>query len=309
MALVRCPICGEEYSDSYDECPFCEEEKYMERGTQIRRATSRGGRRAAKGQISILTPTLVLLILVLAALLTYLLFGDTSAEKLGMGDPSDVRVEDPVVQPEKPGVEMPDPGVTTPEVEDPAPVVTMDYAAAAALPAGLHLSTTDFSLFNPGENHTITVSGGNGDYQWFSENPAVATVDAAGKVMALSRGTVRVVVTDGEKQGTCIVRCNLPGNATPPVQPQPPTTPTTPEQAPSGTSGLKAGSGKVVNAGGGVRVRAQANTSSEILATLSNGSAVNIVASAGDGWYKITFANVGGVTTTGYMKGEYLANG
>jgi hypothetical protein len=45
------------------------------------------------------------------------------------------------------------------------------------------------------------------------------------------------------------------------------------------------------------------------LATLSNGSAVNIVASAGDGWYKITFADVGGVTTTGYMKGEYLANG
>ena len=55
-------------------------------------------------------------------------------------------------------------------------------------------------------------------------------------------------------------------------------------------------------------MRAQANTSSEILATLSNGAAVNIVASAGDGWYQITFVNTGGVNTTGYMKGEYLAN-
>ena len=32
------------------------------------------------------------------------------------------------------------------------------------------------------------------------------------------------------------------------------------------------------------------------------------VESAGDGWYKITFSAVGGATTTGYMKGEYLAN-
>lgn len=312
MALIRCPICGEKYDETYKYCPFCEEEDALERGVQIRRNTRRGGRRAAGRDMSILTPTLTVLILIMAALLVYLLFGDTIAEKLGMGDPSDVQVEDPVVQPEKPGVETPDPGVTTPEVEDPAPVVALDYTAAAALPAGLHLSTTDFSLFNPGESHTITVSGGNGNYQWFTENPAVATVDAVGKVMALSRGTIHVVVTDGEKQGTCIVRCSLPGNATAPVQPQPSapstTTPTTPEQAPSGTSGLKAGSGKVINAGGGVRVRAQANTTSEILATLSNGSAVNIVESAGDGWYKITFIHTGGVNTTGYMKGDYLAN-
>ena len=28
----------------------------------------------------------------------------------------------------------------------------------------------------------------------------------------------------------------------------------------------------------------------------------------GDDWYEITFSNVGGVTTTGYMKGEFLSN-
>lgn len=27
MAMKRCPVCGEKYSDTYAECPFCEEEK------------------------------------------------------------------------------------------------------------------------------------------------------------------------------------------------------------------------------------------------------------------------------------------
>ena len=57
-----------------------------------------------------------------------------------------------------------------------------------------------------------------------------------------------------------------------------------------------------------VRVRAQANTSSEILATLSNGDSVRVVQSAGNGWYQISFVASGGVTTTGYMMGEYLSN-
>ena len=42
---------------------------------------------------------------------------------------------------------------------------------------------------------------------------------------------------------------------------------------------------------------------------MPNGGSVQIVRSAGvDDWYEITFSNVGGVTTTGYMKGEFLAN-
>ena len=49
-------------------------------------------------------------------------------------------------------------------------------------------------------------------------------------------------------------------------------------------------------------------TSYEALATVSNGASVQIVKSAGDGWYQITFAGSGGADTTGYMKGDYLAN-
>jgi uncharacterized protein YgiM (DUF1202 family) len=57
-----------------------------------------------------------------------------------------------------------------------------------------------------------------------------------------------------------------------------------------------------------VRVRSGPGTNYEILATLANGSDLKIVESAGDGWYKITFSDIGGVTATGYMKGEFLKN-
>ena len=61
------------------------------------------------------------------------------------------------------------------------------------------------------------------------------------------------------------------------------------------TSGgsLKAGAAVVVNGGNGVRVRSGPSTNDEVLATIPNGGSVQIVESAGDGWYKITFADVG----------------
>ena len=65
---------------------------------------------------------------------------------------------------------------------------------------------------------------------------------------------------------------------------------------------------EVTGASGGLNIRSGPGTSYDILATVPNGGSVQVVASAGDGWYEITFTAVGGVTTTGYMKGEFLAN-
>ncbi len=73
---------------------------------------------------------------------------------------------------------------------------------------------------------------------------------------------------------------------------------------------MKAGKAVVVNGGNGVRVRSGPGTSYDILATVPNGGSVQVVRATGtDDWYEITFTAVGGVTTTGYMKGEFLANG
>ena len=301
MAMKRCPVCGEKYSDTYRDCPFCEEEEALREGAKLRR-----GRRAAprSRQFSLVTPTLIVLIFMMAGLLVYLLYGDQLKEKFRKGGedvtPPTEDVTPVKPQPTEPDVTEPEPGDTPdsePGTMPEAPsdtTTTTDYGNMMALPSGLKLSTEDFTLRSVGETATIRASGGSGSYTWASEDDGVASVDQNGKVTAISQGTVNVVVSDGSKKGVCIVRCNVSGGAA---------TPTTP----SGSS-LKAGSAKVVNGGNGVRVRSGPGTNYDILATISNGGSVKIVESAGDGWYKITFSDVGGVTTTGYMKGEFLKN-
>ena len=306
MAMKRCPVCGEKYSDTYRDCPFCEEEEALREGAKLRR-----GRRAAprSRQFSLITPTLIVLIFMMAGLLVYLLYGDQLKEKFRKGGedvtPPTEDVTPVKPQPTEPDVTEPEPGDTPdsePGTMPEAPsdtTTTTDYGNMMALPSGLKLSTEDFTLRSVGETATIRASGGSGSYTWASEDDGVASVDQNGKVTAISKGTIKVVVSDGSKKGVCIVRCNVSGSAV--------TTPTTPSTTPT-ASGLKAGSAKVVNGGNGVRVRSGPGTNYDILATVPNGGSVKIVESAGDGWYKIIFSGVGGATTTGYMKGDYLVN-
>ena len=121
MAMKRCPICGEKYSDTYKSCPFCEEEEALQSGAQIRRtAPGRGGKRtAARGrQPNLLSPILIVLIVIMAALLVYLLFGDRIAQRLSGGEETqDTSTE--AVTPQPPDPDTADPeggdGVTMPE--------------------------------------------------------------------------------------------------------------------------------------------------------------------------------------------------
>ena len=306
MAMKRCPVCGEKYSDTYKNCPFCEEEAALRGGGKVRR----GGRRTAgKQKVNLLTPTLIILILIMAALLIYLLFGDRFQKEPDKQDTPPVEE----VQPQQPEVEAPidtepegsgmpedpegteqDPGTTT------APAASK-YETASKLPDGLTLSTTDFTMKAAGETHTIQVSGGSGSYTWLSEDDGVASVDQNGKVTAISRGTINVLVTDGSKKAVCIVRCSFSGTLT--------TTPGTGTGTSTPASGtLHTGSAVVINGGNGVNVRSDPSTDHAPLATVPNGASVQLIGSAGDGWYKITFSGVGGVETAGYMKGDFLKN-
>ena len=309
MAMIRCPKCGEKYSDTYRECPFCEEEEALLDGEEIRRSPRRGRRAAHSRQFNLITPTLIVLILLMAGLLIYLLYGDKLAEKFGGEKAPETPVEDvtPGTMPEEPDVQEPDdPSGIMPEEPDtppqdepeqPAEQEPSDYETAAKLPNGLSLSTTDFTLKSLGESHTIRVSGGSSTYQWMSQDDGIASVDQNGKVVAVSNGTVNVLVTDGSKKAVCIVRVNAAGGTT-----------TTTPAAPAESGALKAGPAVVVNGGNGVRVRSGPGTNYEILASVSNGADIQIVESAGSGWYKTTCSGVGGKTTTGYMKGDFLKN-
>ena len=308
MAMKKCPVCGEKYSDTYRACPFCEEEKSFCRGKPPRR---KGGSRVSQSGPSLLSPVLVIAILLMAALLVYLLFGKAIGEKLGWG-------KDPAGS-DTPGIVTSSGGSVSSgagssgasssgaassgaasgsegNTSEPA---DLTYEAAAALPDGLTLSKTDYSTNVGDPDVTLSVSGGSGNYIWLSQDDAIATVDENGKVKAVANGTVNVLATDGTHKALCIVR--VKGGSAPVT----PTTPTDP--GPTGGS-LKLGAATVINAPGGVNVRSGPGTENEAIASLVNGNDVTIKADAGNGWYEIGFAGNGGVETTGYMKGEYLKN-
>ena len=284
MAMKRCPICGEKYSDTYKSCPFCEEEEALQSGSQIRRtAPARGGRRAAKNrrQPNLLSPILIVLIVIMVALLVYLLFGDQIAGRLSGGDSGtqDQQVED--VTPEAPDTTDPETGdeVTMPEDggtdgaengEDGSGSETAPETDPSTLPETLTIAylgspRTEFTMSVGDEPIPLTASGGSGTYTWSSSDDGIASVDASGKVTAVSAGQATLTVTDGSGKGTCLVRVRGGSAGS--------TTSAGGSTASSGGT-LTAGAAVVVNASSGVRVRSGPNTDSEILATLSNGNSV-----------------------------------
>lgn len=220
MAMKRCPICGENYSDTYKSCPFCEEEAALQRGNQLHRG-GKGGKRTSggnkRGQPNLLSPILVILILIMAALLVYLLFGDKIADKLG-GD----QTEDPVTEEVTPKPPTLDENEDENEPEDGTDVDnnqddTEENGDAdaetdlSALPETLTMSylgspKTEFTMSVGDAPIPLTASGGSGSYTWSSSDESVATVDADGKVSAVAGGQATLTVTDGSGKGTCIVR-------------------------------------------------------------------------------------------------------
>ncbi len=73
------------------------------------------------------------------------------------------------------------------------------------------LSSTDFTLFHPGEQTTLTVRNApaGASVSYVSSDSSVATVTSAGVVTAVGSGTATITVTVGDKKLTCIARCNL----------------------------------------------------------------------------------------------------
>lgn len=86
-----------------------------------------------------------------------------------------------------------------------------------------------------------------------------------------------------------------------PVTPEDPTEPVTPDSGSSLSSvrGVKHGIAFVT--GSGLRMRAEANTTSKTLASASKGEVVVVVSKHGD-WYKVIYNQ-----KTGYMHGDYLS--
>lgn len=179
MSLIKCPKCGEMFSDSYKTCPFCEEDEAYYSG----KVRKHKGRRAAESRRrkapSILGPVAVIVLILLAALVVWLIFGDQIKEAITGEKPPVTDVDKPDDTIDKPD----DTPVTTPTIS---------------------LNRTVLVL-NVGEKDELKVNGTEDAAAWSSSAPTVASVTSAGEVTALTKGNAVITAEVNGESVTCTV--------------------------------------------------------------------------------------------------------
>lgn len=221
MSNRHCPKCGEDYSDTYRTCPFCEEEAAIKRGKPLRRRSGkrvekrqRGGSGGAGGVLLLLTGVIIL------GVVGYVFFGEQVADAMGIrADPGQEDLQETSV----PEPSVPEPSVPAGPDGEPddagAPAVTPpeggapDSAGAepapsepdpAPEPAGpLALSQSSISI-PAGETALLTASGGSGEVSWSTSNENIATVEG-GSVTGKAGGTVTITASAGAETAECRV--------------------------------------------------------------------------------------------------------
>ena len=206
MSNRRCPTCGEEYSDTYRTCPFCEEEAAIKRGHPPRR---RGGRRTEKRKQSNGGAGGIMLLLcavIIIGVLGYVFFGDDVADAVGIRtDPSPDTNQ--VTDPSDSTPSVPDDTTQSgdgPAMTDPEPGTTSEPPAPPEDPVPLALNQTSITI-RVGDKGRLDFTGGTGEVAWTSSNDQIASVEG-GTITGLAGGTVTITATSGEETATCQVK-------------------------------------------------------------------------------------------------------
>ena len=204
-------------------------------------------------------------------------------------------VTDPGTPTTDPGVE---PTLDLPPV-DPNGLTTISFKGA---------HDNDFTL-QPGESHTITLNFDPADWSgtvtWTSSDTNYAIVDSNGKVTNVNTTdrlrSVTITISAAGLSLESKVYCRGVAASQPPAS-DPPAV-----QTPSAPGTVTVGrQGTIINASGGLNVRSGPGTSYARIGSLWNGSTVNVLEDAGNGWYKISYRGSSG-TVEGYIMGDYIS--
>lgn len=178
MSLIKCPKCGEMFSDSYKTCPFCEEDEAYYSG----KVRKHKGRRAAESRRrkapSILGPVAVIVPILLAALVVWLIFGDQIKEAITGEKP-------PVTD-----VDKPDDTIDKPDDTPVTPTISLNRTVL---------------VLNVGDKDELKVNGTEDTVEWSSSAPTVASVNSAGEVTALTKGNAVITAEVNGESVTCTV--------------------------------------------------------------------------------------------------------
>lgn len=195
MGNRHCAKCGEDYSDTYKRCPFCEEEAALRSGHPLHRKGGKrleGGRQSSGGAGGVM---LLVAAVVILGVLGYVFFGDQVAGFMGIRDTG----------PEPAGVsgETKIPTAQTPPDQTIEPPPPSQEPAAPVEEGPLALSRADITIA-AGETARLTASGGTGEVAWSTSNENIAAVEG-GSVTGKAGGTVTITATSGEESVSCTV--------------------------------------------------------------------------------------------------------
>lgn len=178
MSLIKCPKCGEMFSDSYKTCPFCEEDEAYYSG-KLRKSR---GRRAAESRRrktpSVLGPVAIVVLILLAALVVWLIFGDQIKEAITGEKP-------PITD-----VDKPDDTIDKPDDTPVTPTISLNRTVL---------------VLNVGDKDELKVNGTEDTVEWSSSAPTVASVNSAGEVTALTKGNAVITAEVNGESVTCTV--------------------------------------------------------------------------------------------------------
>lgn len=178
MSLIKCPKCGEMFSDSYKTCPFCEEDEAYYSG-KLRKSR---GRRAAESRRrktpSVLGPVAIVVLILLAALVVWLIFGDQIKEAITGEKP-------PITD-----VDKPDDTIDKPDNTPVTPTISLNRTVL---------------VLNVGEKDELKVNGTEDTVEWSSSAPTVASVTSTGEVTALTKGNAVITAEVNGESVTCTV--------------------------------------------------------------------------------------------------------
>lgn len=197
MANVQCPKCGEEYSDTYRSCPFCQEAEAQAKGRPIRRKGKRLDKKKRSGGAGGII--MLLAVVIIFGVVGYVFFGEQVADLAG------IRTND-----DRSDLSQLTDGDSAPAGEEQQPTQdgqqgdTTPAGDTAVEPAGPLALDFDVITISAGQTARITASGGSGDVSWSSSNDNIATVDG-GSVTGLAGGTVTITAKAGEESVSCTV--------------------------------------------------------------------------------------------------------
>lgn len=210
MSNRRCPTCGEEYSDTYRSCPFCEEENAIRRGKSPHR---QGGHRLEKRKTSSGGAggiMMLLMVVIILGVVAYVVFGEDVADAVGIRTQEQDDIPAPTEDREPEKIPVAQEG--TVNTDKPPEDAAADPADGNApvdgepVPTGepLALSQTDITI-PQGETGRLTATGGSGAITWSSSNPEIASVED-GAVTGKAGGSVTITAASGEETATCQVK-------------------------------------------------------------------------------------------------------